>query len=292
MPRSQIGSGCVASNGSSPGASRHEIAQNPAESGEFASARRDVRPVIGLTTYLQRAQTGVWDVRASFLPAIYFEGVGQAGGISVLLPPQPVDAGVAERVLDGIDGSGHHRRARRRPRRLRQSACTLPPTSPSPTAGRVTPSSSRCCRARCDGACRCWVSAGARRCSTSRSGARCTSIFPTSSATPATSRATRCSARRRSRRCPAPGSQALVGPTTEAQCYHHQAIDRARGRPDRERLRRRRGDRGGRARSGATPAQLGGGGAVASRGTARRPSAVRGTGRRRSEAMRLRRPGK
>ncbi len=62
------------------------------------------RPLIGLTTYLQPAQTGVWDVRASFLPAIYFEGVGQAGGISVLLPPQPVDAGIVERVLDGIDG--------------------------------------------------------------------------------------------------------------------------------------------------------------------------------------------
>ena len=60
--------------------------------------------MIGLTTYLQRAQTGVWDVRASFLPAIYFEGVGQAGGISVLLPPQPVDTRIAEGVLDGIDG--------------------------------------------------------------------------------------------------------------------------------------------------------------------------------------------
>ena len=62
------------------------------------------RPLVGLTTYLQKAQTGVWDVRASFLPAIYFEGVGLAGGISVLLPPQPVDAAIAERVLDGLDG--------------------------------------------------------------------------------------------------------------------------------------------------------------------------------------------
>ncbi|WP_099040233.1 gamma-glutamyl-gamma-aminobutyrate hydrolase family protein [Mycobacterium neglectum] len=62
------------------------------------------RPLVGLTTYLQRSQTGVWDVRASFLPAIYFEGVGLAGGISALLPPQPVDAAIAERVLDGIDG--------------------------------------------------------------------------------------------------------------------------------------------------------------------------------------------
>jgi putative glutamine amidotransferase len=63
-----------------------------------------VRPVIGLTTYLQQAQTGVWDVRASFLPAIYFEGVALAGGISVLLPPQPVDGEIVDRVLDGLDG--------------------------------------------------------------------------------------------------------------------------------------------------------------------------------------------
>ena len=60
--------------------------------------------MIGLTTYLQQSQTGVWDVRASFLPAIYFEGVGLAGGISVLLPPQPVDVAIVERVLDGLDG--------------------------------------------------------------------------------------------------------------------------------------------------------------------------------------------
>lgn len=62
------------------------------------------RPALGLTTYLQRAQTGVWDVRASFLPAIYIEGVTLAGGIAMLLPPQPVDEAIAERVLDGLDG--------------------------------------------------------------------------------------------------------------------------------------------------------------------------------------------
>jgi putative glutamine amidotransferase len=59
-------------------------------------------PVIGLTTYLQQAQTGIWDVHASFLPAIYMEGVNLAGGTAVLLPPQPVEA--ADRVLDGLDG--------------------------------------------------------------------------------------------------------------------------------------------------------------------------------------------
>jgi putative glutamine amidotransferase len=60
--------------------------------------------VIGLTTYKQRAQTGVWDVTAAFLPAVYFEAVQRAGGIPVLLPPQPADADIVDRVLDGIDG--------------------------------------------------------------------------------------------------------------------------------------------------------------------------------------------
>ncbi|KDE97971.1 glutamine amidotransferase [Mycolicibacterium aromaticivorans JS19b1 = JCM 16368] len=63
-----------------------------------------LRPVVGLTTYLQQAQTGVWDVHASFLPGIYIEGVTLAGGIAILLPPQPVDAGIVERILDGVDG--------------------------------------------------------------------------------------------------------------------------------------------------------------------------------------------
>ncbi|MDO7881219.1 gamma-glutamyl-gamma-aminobutyrate hydrolase family protein [Salinibacterium soli] len=60
--------------------------------------------MIGLTTYLEQAQTGVWDVPASFLPKVYFDAVNRAGGIAVLLPPQPVDEAVASRVLDGLDG--------------------------------------------------------------------------------------------------------------------------------------------------------------------------------------------
>jgi putative glutamine amidotransferase len=62
------------------------------------------RPVIGLTTYLEQAKTGVWDVQAAFLPKIYFEAVNLAGGIAVLLPPQPIDASIANRILDGLDG--------------------------------------------------------------------------------------------------------------------------------------------------------------------------------------------
>ncbi len=65
---------------------------------------RRAGPLVGLTTYLDRAQTGVWDVSAGFLPANYFQGITMAGGIAVLLPPQPVNPDVANRVLDRLDG--------------------------------------------------------------------------------------------------------------------------------------------------------------------------------------------
>jgi putative glutamine amidotransferase len=61
-------------------------------------------PIIGLTTYLEQSKSGVWDVRASFLPEVYLDAVTRSGGIVVLLPPQPVTAEIADRVLDGLDG--------------------------------------------------------------------------------------------------------------------------------------------------------------------------------------------
>ena len=67
--------------------------------GEAAS-----KPLIGITTYLEQSQTGVWDVPASFLPKVYLDAVTNAGGIAILLPPQPVDADIATRVVDGLDG--------------------------------------------------------------------------------------------------------------------------------------------------------------------------------------------
>lgn len=61
-------------------------------------------PVIGVTTYRARAQMGVWDTEAAYLPSTYFEAVTRAGGAAVLLPPQPVVPGAVEAVLDGLDG--------------------------------------------------------------------------------------------------------------------------------------------------------------------------------------------
>lgn len=63
----------------------------------------DAPPVVGLTTYLERAQQGVWNVQAAFLPEQYFASVTAAGGIALLLPPQPVSERIMARVLDGLD---------------------------------------------------------------------------------------------------------------------------------------------------------------------------------------------
>ncbi len=60
--------------------------------------------MIGLTTYLEQAKQGVWDVRAAFLPQQYFDAVTASGGIAVLLPPQPDPDAAAPAVLDGLDG--------------------------------------------------------------------------------------------------------------------------------------------------------------------------------------------
>jgi len=92
----------VASNDSEPDiattSGRGDGADAPAR-GPAASA-----PLIGITTYLEQAQSGVWDLRASFLPKVYLDAVTDAGGIAVLLPPQPVSPAIARTVLASLDG--------------------------------------------------------------------------------------------------------------------------------------------------------------------------------------------
>ena len=70
----------------------------------FAVLSDSKSPVIGITTYRQQAKTGVWDVDAAFLHSGYIESVSRAGGIAILLPPQPASTEIADRVLDGVDG--------------------------------------------------------------------------------------------------------------------------------------------------------------------------------------------
>jgi putative glutamine amidotransferase len=61
----------------------------------------DARPPrIGLTTYREPAQWGVWNETADLLPATYAAGIRAAGGVAVLLPPDEPER--AEAALDAV----------------------------------------------------------------------------------------------------------------------------------------------------------------------------------------------
>jgi putative glutamine amidotransferase len=63
------------------------------------------RPTIGMCTALERARWSVWDQQAALLPRNYVDAVQSAGGLAVMLPPDPVlveDPGEALDLLDGL----------------------------------------------------------------------------------------------------------------------------------------------------------------------------------------------
>ncbi|MCA2215208.1 gamma-glutamyl-gamma-aminobutyrate hydrolase family protein [Jidongwangia harbinensis] len=65
-----------------------------------------MRPIIGITTYVEPASWGVWqDLDTTLVPHAYTEAVTRAGGRAVLLPPDDADADVL-RLLDGLVLSG------------------------------------------------------------------------------------------------------------------------------------------------------------------------------------------
>ena len=59
-----------------------------------------VVPVVGITSYVEQARWGVWDVPACVLPFRYVERVEAAGGRAVVLPPT---AARDDAVLDRLD---------------------------------------------------------------------------------------------------------------------------------------------------------------------------------------------
>jgi len=60
-------------------------------------------PVIGITTYEDRATWRGWDARAALLPYVYVDAVRAAGGRAVLLPPGG-DEHEAQETVAGLDG--------------------------------------------------------------------------------------------------------------------------------------------------------------------------------------------
>jgi len=61
-----------------------------------------MRPIIGITSYVEPAAWGVWhDVPAALLPHTYVRAVEAAGGRAIVIPPDPESAEIL-RVLDGL----------------------------------------------------------------------------------------------------------------------------------------------------------------------------------------------
>ena len=47
------------------------------------------RPAIGICTTLERARWSVWDQRAALLPFGYITAIQRAGGLALMIPPDP-----------------------------------------------------------------------------------------------------------------------------------------------------------------------------------------------------------
>jgi putative glutamine amidotransferase len=60
-----------------------------------------MRPVVGITTYVEPAKWGQWDLQAALIPFSYVKAVESAGGRALLVPPS--DDGLEE-TLDALDG--------------------------------------------------------------------------------------------------------------------------------------------------------------------------------------------
>ena len=65
----------------------------------------DRRPLIAISTYVERARWSLWDIEAALVPQLFVDAVQKAGGVAMLLPPdQSFSDGVAREVLDAVDG--------------------------------------------------------------------------------------------------------------------------------------------------------------------------------------------
>src|SRR4051794_39796238 len=62
------------------------------------------RPLIGICSALERARWSVWDQQAFLTPRGYVDAVHRAGGLAVLVPPDPELETNPDEILDRLDG--------------------------------------------------------------------------------------------------------------------------------------------------------------------------------------------
>jgi gamma-glutamyl-gamma-aminobutyrate hydrolase PuuD len=60
-----------------------------------------MRPLIGITTYVEPASWGHWHLDAALVPYDYVHGIERAGGRPLLVPPSD---GAVEETIDALDG--------------------------------------------------------------------------------------------------------------------------------------------------------------------------------------------
>jgi putative glutamine amidotransferase len=64
----------------------------------------EYRPVIGIGVSFADAAFGVWNQRAALLPAAYVDGVRRAGGLALMVAPEPQLTADPDELLQLIDG--------------------------------------------------------------------------------------------------------------------------------------------------------------------------------------------
>jgi putative glutamine amidotransferase len=63
-----------------------------------------MRPVIGICSALEHASWGAWSRPAALLPYEYLSEIQRAGGLAIMIPPDPAIEGNPDEVLDQLDG--------------------------------------------------------------------------------------------------------------------------------------------------------------------------------------------
>jgi putative glutamine amidotransferase len=59
------------------------------------------KPLIGITSYVEPAQWGAWELQAALVPWMYVQAIERAGGRALLVPPSEE---ALEETLDALDG--------------------------------------------------------------------------------------------------------------------------------------------------------------------------------------------
>jgi putative glutamine amidotransferase len=63
-----------------------------------------MRPVIGICTALEHASWGAWSRRAALLPYEYLAEIQRAGGLALMIPPDPTIEANPDEMLEKLDG--------------------------------------------------------------------------------------------------------------------------------------------------------------------------------------------